>query len=326
MTKTTTRPRTTTTRPRTDYSSQDMSFAVRLANQGRGVAQIERALSKIPKSGRPPISVKYVRLVNEKGLDTANAYARLTAEKAVTWVKENPRVSDRASGLVRLGELQALADGLPWALYGGVRARRLLEGAYVTAERLDSLRFGLALRQWSEQTGVEFDAVRKGRKMLTDLGWLQRNPRDRNGRTSRFLLSRPRHIQPLPATFTSHGMRCECGDSGDAKCWLPHDAFRPRALSDAGWYALASMSVEGVTLRELELQTGIVGDELVGLVVSMDRFGVVEFDGSVVRRGPDLVAGLDAIAAHHGTEGMLAAERAQYDEERQAFRARGTEA
>jgi hypothetical protein len=314
------------TRSRTDHSRDDATYAAKLANRGYSVDQIASAIAKIPKGGKSPASMKYVRVMQERGLDAANAYAKRTAEKAVAWVKANPPVRDQASGLVRLAELDALVGLVPWGVVWSPRTRRVLEGALGVAEHAKSLRFSLALRQWSTLTGVAYEPIRWERNRLIEIGWLRRNQNDRSGRTSRFGLRAPLHIQGprSHSTFTSHEGRCECGVVGREGCWLAHDAFRPQALGDVGWYALASTSDQAVTLRELELQTGIAHDELLDLVLTLDRFGAARFDGSLVRRGPDLVAGLDAIAAHHGTEGMLAAERAQYDEERKAFRARGT--
>ena len=73
---------------------------------------------------------------------------------------------------------------------------------------------------------------RRNRDTLVRLGWLRRNPDDRNGRTGRYTLCRPAHIQ--------HTTPENVGDAS-VRTWLAHDAFRPDALGDDSWYLLASL-------------------------------------------------------------------------------------
>jgi hypothetical protein len=62
----------------TDYSREDMSYAVRLANRGYDEYMIYRALTQKPKGRRQPGSVKYWRIWSERGKGAADDYARTT--------------------------------------------------------------------------------------------------------------------------------------------------------------------------------------------------------------------------------------------------------
>lgn len=88
----------------TDYSRADMQYAVRLGNRGYDVDMIFRALATKPSGRRDPGSLKYQRLMDTKGRDVADAYARQTAEKAIAFIANNPRIIDRTDALVRITE------------------------------------------------------------------------------------------------------------------------------------------------------------------------------------------------------------------------------
>ena len=295
-----------------DYSRVDMSYAVRLANRAYDADMIFRALAQKPSGRREPGSVKYQRLLDSRGRDAADAYARRTAEKAIVFVASNPRIVDRTDAFVRLTEIKALADAMPWGLYAGPGARRALEGAFCVAERMGGLSFGLSLREWAEICGQETRTTRTNRDRLVDLGWLQRNTDDRLGRTARFRLRAPAHIH-------SNG-RYECADSG-GRAWLGHDAFRPEALGDLGWYLL-SLTESRRPLRELSIRAGIDPAELediLGVMVHADLVVGVE----QVARVADPIPFLDVVATRRGTLGRAEADRAQHQREREEFRARG---
>jgi hypothetical protein len=297
-----------------DYSREDMSQAVKLANRGYDVTMIFRALAAKPSGRRDPGSVKYQRVLDERGRDAADAYARQTAERAVEFVASHPAITDRPSAFLRLVEIQGIAGGLPWAVYAGAGVRRALEGTFIIGERIGGLSFGLALREWSEIAGQDERATREHRDALVRLGWLRRNPNDRAGRTGRYALRVPTHIH-------SHG-RSECADSA-GRAWMAHDAFRPTALGDLGWYVLASLSAPR-SLGDLSLRTGLDPDELRDLAWRLDGIGAVSLvDDGVLVRSPDLAGRLDAFASSAGTSGSLEADVERHARERAEFRRRG---
>lgn len=296
----------------TDYSGRDMSYAARLANRSYDVDMIFRALAAKPSGRRDPGSLKYQRILDTKGRDAADAYARQTAERAVAFVANSPRIIDRTDALVRLTEIKALADAMPWGLYAGPGARRALEAAFHVAERIGGLSFGLSLREWAEIGGQDFRTTRSNRDNLLRLGWLLRNPDDRLGRTARFRIRIPPHIH-------SHG-RYECAGSGWS-AWLAHDAFRPEGLGDLGWYVL-SLTESRQTLHELSIRAGVDRaelEDLIGVMLHADL--VVGVDQ--VERVTDPIPALDRFADRRGTLGKGQADRAQHRLDREAFRARG---
>lgn len=296
-----------------DYSRADMSYAVRLANRSYDADMIFRALAAKPSGRRDPGSLKYQRLLDTKGRDIADSYAKQTADKALAFVASSPRIVDRTDALVRLTEIKALADAMPWGLYAGPGARRALEATFSVAEKIGGLSFGLSLREWSETCGQDLRATRTHRDLLVRLGWLLRNPDDRLGRTARFRLRTPSHIH-------SHG-RYECADSG-GRAWLAHDAFRPEGLGDLGWYVL-SLTESRRPVRELSLRAGVDAAELEDLLGLMTHADLVAVDDGHVVRVADPIAYLDAIAMRRGTSGRAEADRALHEREREAFRARG---
>jgi hypothetical protein len=292
-----------------------MSYANRLANRGYTADMIFQALAKKPSGKRDPGSMKYQRILDERGRDVADAYARRTAEKAIAFVAANPKIVDRAGALLRVAELQAAADSLPWGVYGGPDARRALEGAFVVADRVGGPAFGLAGREWGELVGMTRDAVREQQRVLERLGWLRRNPLDRDRRTARFTLHRPPPIH-------SHGWVCEWG-THDGRRWLAHDAFRGDALGSVGWYVLASLDVAPTRLDLLQARTGVDGDDLGIVLHVLDQAGAVFVDEEVAHRAADPAAALELIADQRGTLGSASRDRARHEAERVAFHARG---
>ena len=114
--------------------------------------------------------------------------------KAVAWAIERPAIRDPASAIVAVTEIATAADSLPWSTYGGPGARRALEGAFIVAESLWRVAFGLALQDWAERVGQDKRTLETNRDTLLRLGWLQRNANDRPGRTARYTLRKPRDI------------------------------------------------------------------------------------------------------------------------------------
>jgi hypothetical protein len=307
---------------RADYSRQDWSYALRLANRGYDERMIFRALAAKPSGRRDPGSIKYQRILDERGRDAADAYAQHTAEGALAWVAANPAIRDRVSALVALLQIRGAAESLPWAIYGGPGVRRALEAAFLAADRLGGVRLGLPLRRWAELAGVTFDSIRERRDKLVRMGWLCRDPRDRPGRTARYGVRLPSCVLP---TFTSQG-GLNVGAlviTHSAHRLLAHDAFRGGALGDAGWYVAHSLNGRREPLRELGLRTGIREEALWDLMARLDRAGVIEVADDTASLAPHLFPRLDAIASASGTQGAGEADRLRHLRERNAFRRGG---
>lgn len=297
-----------------DTSRDDWRWSLRLGNRGFSVDQIVRAISAKPSGRREPGSLKYQRLLDERGRDAADRYAVTTAERALRFIAENPAIRDATGAVVRLLELEGAADALPWGLYGGAGPRRALEAMFTIAEDLRTLRFGLALRQWCEIAGQPLDVIPTHRNTLLSLGWITRNPDDRAGRTSRFSLRLPLHIH-----LHTGGMNVGLGADRE---WLAHDSFRPEALGDEGWLILR-IAATSCSVREIAIRAGFsieaTEDHMAHL--ASRQLVAVDDEGGVVRTTP-LVPALDAAAAYFGTKDRLDDDRAKHRREREAFRAR----
>lgn len=283
-----------------------MSYAVRLANRDYERHQIVEALMS---------DEEVLRLQQSAGAAKARRFAETTAEKALAFVRTNPAIRDRQAALIRILELEAFADALPWGLYGGPGPRRALEAMFVVAENLGGVEFGLALRQHAEIAGQSFERIRTHRASLDSLGWIRRNPRDRPGKTSRFALRRPSHIQPLPPRGLNVGHR-------EDRAWMPHDAFREDALGDEGWYVL-SLIFAPTSLRELASRSGFDEDALEAIVGPLVRGGVVDLDDAGrCFRVEAVLPRLDDLADRCGTAGQAKADRARHRRDREEFRGR----
>lgn len=290
-----------------------MSWAVSLANRRYSVEQIHRALAAKPSGRRDPGSIKYQRLLDTKGLDAAEAYAWRTARKALDFVRVNPKILDPAEGTLAVLAIGSLAGALPWGLYGGSGPRRALEAAFVIGERVGSVCFGLALRQWAEISGQTLESVRKNRDVLLSLGWLSKLASDTRHATDRFRLRRPSHIR-------SRG-RFECGNPAD-RGWLAHDAFRPGALGDDGWYVMTLLAT-AASARELTIASGMDPDDLEALLAKLERLDLIDTDeGGILRRADDLPQRLDLAAATLGSAGSADRDRERHAAERAAYRSR----
>lgn len=248
---------------------------------------------------------------------------------------------------MRILEIEATAEALPWGVYGGPGARRALEACFAVAGRTGGVAFGLALREWALLAGQGLRSIQHQRDRLKRLGWVRQNPRDRLGRTSRFRLLVPGDIQsvqpgdiphtigglnvPAPETGTSRdanasgsvrvcepGAGCEC-----PRGLLNHDAFRAEALGDVGWVVLAQLRTP-MTVGELVVRTGVDEETLGQVLGSLD--GAVTDDDGVLHLAAHPLAALDEIATARGTAGALRADRERFEAEREAFRERGEDA
>ena len=211
---------------------------------------IFRALAAKPAGRRDPGSMKYQRILDMRGRDAADSYAKRTAENAIAFVQANPPIKDRTDAMIRILELEALADSLPWMIYAGPCARRALEGAFTVAERVGGVSFGLSLREHAELVGQPLRVLRGHRDALLVLGWLSRNPGDRPGLTSRISLRTPTHIQSRVISECAYSVGPHRG------ALLAHDAL---AEWDCGWYLLHVVGV-GSSERELAVRAGIDKD------------------------------------------------------------------
>ena len=291
-----------------DTSRDDMSYAVRLANRDYTTEQIFRALSAKPSGRREPGSLKYQRLLETRGADRADDYARRSAEKAIAFVKANPAIADRPSALVKLLEIEAAAGALPWAVYGGAGVRRALEAVFVVAERVGGLSFGLSVREHAELAGHDFERIRSHRRALSDLGWLRRDPSDRLGRTSRFTLRRGFHIHSHQGDL----------NVGTDRRWLAHDAFRKGALGDEGWLVL-SIAAAPVSAQVLAQRTGFDHGTLEATCSTLERLELLHADDDLVRRVDQVMTALDAAAERLGTTGTADADKERHRLDREAW-------
>jgi hypothetical protein len=196
-----------------------------------------------------------------------------------------------------------------------------LEAAFLIAAELGSLNFSFALRHWSEVAGQGFEVIRANRDLLRDLGWLHRNPNDRLGRTARYRLRVPPTVKRGNTSHIhSHPGRYECGNPED-RAWLAHDAWRPGALGDLGWYVLWTVR-RPMHASELSIRTGLSEELLADLVPSLESVGLIVTTGDLVARATDILSALDQVAAGAGTQGQADADRSRHQEERVAFRTR----
>jgi hypothetical protein len=254
-----------------DYSREDMAWAVRLANKGHDATMIARVLRTKPSGKRGgAYSMKYQRLLDERGRDAACRYAERTARKAVEFVKANPMIQDHIGGTARLIHITRAADEQDWTDHPG--ARKALEAAVHIALGLPypTVVFGLSDRQWAETAGQSRDSLRRNRDRLVKLGWITRNPDDLPGRTSRYRLDIPdpfkspprgdvwqeeaerlrekygpdvlRGVPPTADPFNSHHIGDMNGEPRGPDCWAypmalspAHDLYRPGAYGDVGW-------------------------------------------------------------------------------------------
>ena len=297
---------------RRDYSREDISYALSLVRLGYTPDHVRRALTAKPSGRRDPGSVKYMRLLESRGKDTADAYMTRTVDKAFSYAAENAAIKDRNDAILRLLELEAAANALPWAIYAGAGVRRTLEAAFAVGDRTGGVRFGLALRAWAETAGQSFETIRTNRDMLVRLGWLRRNPNDRPGRTGRYTISRPSHIQ--------HTGIENVGDA-TTRTWLAHDAFRPDALGDYGWYVLATLRGE-TDLGRLSAVTGFGDDGLMDIATRLRTFGLVEITDTTIMPGTEMLTRLEDAARKLGTLGDADRDHADFAEDRKGWRER----
>ncbi len=316
---------------RREYSSEDMSWAIKLVLQGHDVAFIARTLSKKPSGRRGWNSLKYGRLYEERGATRADEYARRTARNAVEFVKQLPTIRDPQAAIVRLLEIETAARSQPWGGGIGSSARRAFFGALLVGTRLNAVRFGLAWREWAELVGTDHNRLRYVVKSRLDGRWIQRNPADRWGRTSRWTLRTPVedgfHIHVTPGdlnveTLTRVGWKRGDRDLMSPTRLLAHNAFV--ALGDDAWHVVDVSFAQWrmTTRRTIALATGMDAATLDHTLALLAQHGFLRQRGPylVGPRDPSLV--LDDLAFHLGTLGALDRLKAQHAADRSEWRAK----
>jgi hypothetical protein len=270
-----------------DRSRDDMSHALKLANLGTyGDADydeqaIARALYKTSAKAQS---------IREKSPEQAWTYCERTAHKAIERARTVPPALDKGAAILRVMILRDVADSLPWGRR--VSARRTLEGAFLTGT-MAGLDFGLAHRTWAERTGQSREGrIKRNVPLLEGLGWFSYAGKDPGG-ANRYRLLLP------------DGLSVPRG-APEVSTWdelpLNHDAFRPKALGDAGWYVLHL--APGVQDREeIAARSGL-------------RPSLVQEVLDQVAGGP-LVPQLDRIARERGTAGALERDKEQHRTERE---------
>lgn len=310
---------------RRDYSRDDMSWAMRLANRGSGVEAITSTLSRKPSGRRPWYSVKYARLYEERGKEVADRYARRTAEKAVERVRRFPAIRDPHEAIVRLLDIETAALMHRWGGGMGSSARRAFFGALTVANRLPSVTFGLAWREWSELVGTPHRRVRHVVTTALDGRWVTRNPDDRMGRTSRWALRVPRdctfNLTPGDMNVqTRPTFRRDALDPIPPTRLLNHDAFV--ALGDDAWHVFDVSFTQGrvTTPRTLELATGMDAPTLAATIDLLLRERVIREEGPLLVGPRDVGLVLDDTAFRLGSLLSLDRLKATHKSDREAFR------
>lgn len=152
--------------------SEVSGYALRLANRNHDRNMIVRALMEDPEL------VAYAMIVGDRrAIDQAERIARYAFDR----VASHPREDWRSEVPARLTSYRAAADDCPWPGRTGPTDRRVLEGAYLTAEIANSTTFGLSARGWATRVGMPWRTVNESsRRLEQPIGAISRVTVDRN--------------------------------------------------------------------------------------------------------------------------------------------------
>jgi hypothetical protein len=262
---------------------------MRLARRGCERRVILDAITRRhPKHGYN--SLVYGETVKERGFAAAGRYAERTVDKAIRIVEQG-WVLDPTEARARIAELWVIADAEPWPLeLAG--ARKALEAALEIGDERGRISLGLDLRTHAMRAGQSRTAIGRHRRTLHDLGWMRRNPHDRVGLTARFRLAAPAG----PLNDLVEGQL----DGPARRSFVAHDAWRPAALGDAGWYVQHAIAAHA----PLPAGADLVVERLHGHGLGRELHAA------------ELARRLDIAAHRLGTAGDGDRQRAQFEQER----------
>lgn len=290
--------------PRLDMETcgQLLSFALRLANPPRSYdrRQIVDALLDDP-------SVRTMRARD------ARRFAERTAAKALERIATRPPARDRSAFLAEIADVRRSADAALWAGRAGPTDRRVLEGAYLTAELARSTSFGLSVRTWGLRIGLPWRTVLRSRDRLVERGALTIIEQAVRG-SSPPRAARYRIESPFCTSRSLPLVRSYC-DTFAAP--IGHDAFRPSALGCIGWFLLRRLDVEDpVRHGDLAIDCGVNRERVYATLGQLQRFEIARRveDGWI--RSADVDELLIRAAATFGTLGSASREVGMYAEDR----------
>lgn len=288
--------------PRLDRETcgEVMSYALKLAN--------------------PPLSYDRTRileaLLDDSSVRTlrpraARRFAERTADKALVRVATRPPARDRSAFLAEIADLRRSADAARWPGRAGPTDRRVLEGAYLTAELARSTSFGLSARTWGVRVGLPWRTVLRSRDRLIERGALAIiKSAERSSRQA----ARYRIGSPFCLSRSLPEERNYC-DTFAAP--IGHDAFRPPALGCIGWFLLRRLDVDdAVRHGDLATGCGLNRERVYASLGQMQRFEIARRveDGWI--RSADVDELLIRAAATFGTLGSASREVGSYIEDR----------
>ena len=293
-------------------SEAECALVASLVNSGFDLDGIERLVmsSKNPGPGKfrelwlvgdPANSVK-------PSLDNARRWLRLTYEKALQFVRDNPfPARDLACALAEW------ANTRPWEGRTGTYDHALYNAHVMAVLRCGRNPYQVSTRSLAELAGVGRSAAQRATWRLVEQKLLRRRGSSCASVAQTYEMLEPDDLEDVQnGTYTHMG-----GTVYGSFCTQAGDAFRWRALNKTGAELFAVLR-EGlpVSVGDLVDATGRHRTTVTRRLSKMAQYGLVEeFGGSEWVLTPDAEIRLHQVAELCGTLGDGAAQRARHEEE-----------
>jgi hypothetical protein len=299
-------------------SRSEVIQALALASVNAGLS--EAWLVKVLLDGRNRAGEKVRQILADNGSRAARQYVHRSYEKAQARFVQIPPFRNRSDVLAKIDEIEHAADAMAWRGRAGATDRAVLQAHMIIARRVCRLKYGAAVREVAELSGVASPGtVSVSHRRLARGGWLVVLQASTREAPTRYLLRLPKGSQQNTHP-TGGGVRPNVRlTSAQAP---GQEAWRWGALGLAKWKMWRALG--GQTVLQLSEQMRIGRRAVRAHLSCLTVWGLAERDSG--GRWHRIEGDLGRIAKGLGTAGEASRQRQRHLRDREFRLSRNVEA
>jgi DNA-binding transcriptional ArsR family regulator len=299
-------------------SRSEVIQALALAAVNAGLS--EAWLVKVLLDGRNRAGEKIRQILADRGIRAVRQYIHRSYEKAQARFVQIPPFRNRSDVLATIDEIEHAADAMTWRGRAGATDLAVLQAHMIIARRVCRLKYGAAVREVAELSGVaSFGTVSVSHRRLVRGGWLVVLQASTREAPTRYLLRLPKGSQPNTHP-TGGGVRLNVRLT--SALTPAAEAWRWGALGLAKWKMWRALG--GQTVRQLSEQMRIRQRAVRAHLSCLTAWGLAERDSG--GRWHRIEGDLGRIAKALGTAGEASRQHQRHRRDRECRPARNVDA